>query len=631
LTSAGDIDELHLGGHLVAGLDQGRKSVESFIGNRNDADIGFNGAKGVVFRGNGRGGQGIKDGRLAHVGQTDNSTAKSHVILEINGGTNTDPETMRGACLLPLLVFRVYSSCSDRQNRCSVIHYLEDFVQAVMKFDLLVTNCVILPVPGTERLISPGYVAIKGSRIVQVGSMDHCPQGDTGTVVDGQGQLAMPGLVNGHCHAPMTLFRGLADDLDLATWLQHHIFPAEAAMVSPEMVYWCGKLAAAEMLLSGTTTVADGYFFEDEVARACAEVGLRCVAGQAVIDFPAPGAEDPACNIEVAERFLERWQGRDPLVTPAVFAHSPYTCGNRTLLRAKALARRYRVPLFIHSAETGSEQAQIAEPLGRTPIEHLSALDLLDRDTVCVHCVWADAPDIDRLRKSGAAVITCPQSNAKLASGRAPLPLMLEQWCRLGLGTDGAASNNSLDLFREMGFAARLHKVNQADRRSCRPGTSWPWPPTMVPKPWGWPRDWGGLTGRARGYGAGGSATAAPAAPSQRQPALCTAAVGRCAHGHCQWAGDCGGSRASNHGSAETCAQVRRWPVARCVFPWILPRPVDRCHSCSRRKGCCAAVVSGCSSCFGSWFSCRPPGPMKGKGGVRVETFPASSFFLFKE
>ncbi len=367
---------------------------------------------------------------------------------------------MRGACLLPLLVFRVYSSCSDRQNRCSVIHYLEDFVQAVMKFDLLVTNCVILPVPGTERLISPGYVAIKGSRIVQVGSMDHCPQGNTGTVVDGQGQLAMPGLVNGHCHAPMTLFRGLADDLDLATWLQHHIFPAEAAMVSPEMVYWCGKLAAAEMLLSGTTTVADGYFFEDEVARACAEVGLRCVAGQAVIDFPAPGAEDPACNIEVAERFLERWQGRDPLVTPAVFAHSPYTCGNRTLLRAKALARRYRVPLFIHSAETGPEQAQIAEPLGRTPIEHLSALDLLDRDTVCVHCVWADAPDIDRLRKSGAAVITCPQSNAKLASGRAPLPLMLEQGCRVGLGTDGAASNNSLDLFREMGFAARLHKVN---------------------------------------------------------------------------------------------------------------------------------------------------------------------------
>jgi 5-methylthioadenosine/S-adenosylhomocysteine deaminase len=326
--------------------------------------------------------------------------------------------------------------------------------------DLLITNCSILPVPGMDRMISSGYIAISGSRIVKLGPMAECLFQEAGTVVDGQGQLAMPGLVNGHCHAPMTLFRGLADDLDLATWLHRHIFPAEAAMVSPEMVYWCSKLAAAEMLLSGTTTVADGYFLEDEVARACAEVGLRCVAGQAVIDFPAPGAEDPARNIEVAERFLDRWQGRDPLVTPAVFAHSPYTCNNTTLRQAKALTRKYEVPLFIHAAETRFEQEQIVDPLGGTPIAHLQALGLLDRDTLCVHCVWADAQDIALLRQSGAGVISCPQSNAKLASGRAPLPMMLEQGVRVVLGTDGAASNNSLDLFREMGLAARLHKVN---------------------------------------------------------------------------------------------------------------------------------------------------------------------------
>lgn len=329
-----------------------------------------------------------------------------------------------------------------------------------MNIDVLITNCAILPVPGSEALINSGYIAIAGSRIVRMGPMDECPADVMGTKVDGRGHLAMPGLVNGHCHAPMTLFRGLADDLDLAAWLHGHIFPAEAKTVCPEMVYWCAQLAAAEMLLSGATTVADGYFYEDEVARACVEAGLRCVAGQAVIDFPAPGAEDPSRNREVAERFLQQWQGRDPLVTPAVFAHSPYTCANHTLQRAKSLAHTYQAPFFVHVAETAHEQTQIAQPLGRTPIAHLHALGVLDRDTVCVHSVWADENDMQLLVETGAGVITCPQSNAKLASGRAALAAMMEQGVRLGIGTDGAASGNSLDLFREMGFAAKLHKVN---------------------------------------------------------------------------------------------------------------------------------------------------------------------------
>jgi len=332
-----------------------------------------------------------------------------------------------------------------------------------MKIDLLVTNCAILPVPGKETLIIPGFVAVGSSKILLVGPMAECPAAGAGTVLDGQGQLALPGLVNGHCHAPMTLFRGLADDLDLATWLYAHIFPAEARQVNPEMVYWCSKLAAAEMLLSGTTTVADGDFLEDEVARACAETGLRCVAAQAVIDFPAPGAEDPKRNIEVAARFLERWQGCDPLITPAVFAHSPYTCTNTTLRRAKELTRQYQVPFFIHAAETNKEHKQIAEPLAPTPIGHLEALDILDRDTVCVHCVWADERDLDRLAKRGTSVVTCPQSNAKLASGQAPLTALLQRGLRVALGTDSAASNNSLDLFREMDFAAKIHKVNPSD------------------------------------------------------------------------------------------------------------------------------------------------------------------------
>ena len=329
-----------------------------------------------------------------------------------------------------------------------------------MKIDILIRNCTLLPTPGEDALITPGYIAISGDRIAALGRMDSCPVCEGAVQMDGQGQLAMPGLINGHAHSPMTLFRGMADDLELMTWLTNHIFPAEAQMVKPEMVYWCSKLAAAEMLLSGTTTVADGYFLEDEVAYACSEVGMRCVAAQAVIDFPAPGVADPAENITVAERFLERWQGRDPLITPALFAHSPYTCSNLTLQRAKEVACRYQVPFFVHLGETSEEQGQIAAPQGKTPLLHLDALGILDSNTICVHSVWLSDEDLLVLKKRDASVVSCPQSNAKLASGRAPLQRMLELGIRVGLGTDGAASNNSLDLFREMEYAALLHKVH---------------------------------------------------------------------------------------------------------------------------------------------------------------------------
>jgi len=332
-----------------------------------------------------------------------------------------------------------------------------------MKIDILITDCTLLPAPGREAMIFPGYIAISGGRIAGLGPMTECPPVEAGTRLDGRGQLAMPGLVNGHCHMPMILFRGMADDLALATWLQDHIFPAEARRVNPEMVYACAQLAAAEMLLGGITTVADGYFFEDEVARACSDTGLRCVAAQAVIDFPAPGVPDPAGNIQAARAFLEHWQDRHPLITPAVFAHSPYTCSPQTLRRAKALTRQFQVPFFIHVAETHDEITQIAAPLATTPIRHLDALGLLDRDTVCVHCVWADDRDLDLLAERRTGVIICPQSHLKLASGRAPLLAMLNRHIRVGLGTDGAASNNSLDLFREMDLAAKIQKVTPCD------------------------------------------------------------------------------------------------------------------------------------------------------------------------
>ena len=329
-----------------------------------------------------------------------------------------------------------------------------------MKPDLFIINARLLPQPGTSDLQENAYLGIVGSKISELGPMSVLPsESDGATIIDAQGNLVMPGLVNTHAHGAMTLFRGMADDLPLMTWLNEHIFPAEAAFVDPEMVYWCSKLAAAEMIMAGVTTVADGYFHEDAAARAFADSGIRAVAAQGVIDFPAPGVEDPADNINAAADFIEKWQGKNTLVTPAVFCHSPYTCGPQTLRQAKELCRAQNVPFFIHVAETSHEVAQIKEEYGFTPIGFLHDLGVLDGQSVCVHGVWLTDEDIAILQESGARVASCPESNMKLASGLAPLDKLLAAGVPVGLGTDGCASNNDLDLFQEMGICAKLHKV----------------------------------------------------------------------------------------------------------------------------------------------------------------------------
>ena len=334
-----------------------------------------------------------------------------------------------------------------------------------MAHDILIINITLLPLaPGMPDLIRQGYVAVKDDKISAIGGMaDLVDASAADTIIDGSGQLAMPGLVNTHTHAPMTLFRGLADDLPLMAWLHEHIFPAEAKSVNPEMVYWCAKLAAAEMILSGTTTVADGYFLEDRVAEAFVESGIRSVAAQGVIDFPAPGVPDPGKNVEAARVFIERWQGRSNLLTPAIFCHSPYTCRPETIKRAKEMARRNNVKLFIHLAETKTEVEQVRAQHGTTPVRFLHEIGVLDNDTVCIHCVWLDEEEIEILARSGARVSTCPQSNMKLGSGIAPLKEMLAAGIPVGLGTDGCASNNRLDLFCEMDLCAKVHKVKDLD------------------------------------------------------------------------------------------------------------------------------------------------------------------------
>ena len=295
------------------------------------------------------------------------------------------------------------------------------------------------------------------------GPMDTVPVCPDAILIDGSDKLLMPGLINGHNHCAMTLFRGLADDLELGEWLNEHIFPAEAANVTPDMVYWCSKLAAAEMILSGTTTVADGYFHEDQTARALLESGMRAVPAQGIVDFPAPGVPDPSQNIAAVEHFLTEWQDKDDRITPAVFAHSPYTCSPKTLQRAKKLATQYRVPFFIHIAESRNEQQMIMDPRGTSPIRHLAALKLLDSGTVLIHCVWLDDDDRKIIQESGAGVVVCPQSHFKLASGIAETSRMDTMGIPVGIGTDGSASNNSLDLFREMATLAKSQKVHTLD------------------------------------------------------------------------------------------------------------------------------------------------------------------------
>ncbi len=330
--------------------------------------------------------------------------------------------------------------------------------------DILITDGILLSMAGGDTSLSePSYIYIRHNRIASIGTMRDAERPVAADqVIDAGNRLVMPGLVNGHCHAPMSLFRGLADDLPLQSWLMERIFPAEAATVDPEMVYWCTKLSALEMIRSGTTLVADGYFYEVDVARAFAECGIRAVAAQAVVDFPAPGVADPAENIDAVRQFIEQVRGND-LVTPALFCHSPYTCSPATIRKAKELTRQLDVLFFIHIAETEAEQSMIIDPRGGSPVRHLDTLGVLDERTVCIHSVWLDERDIDIVAASGARVVSCPQSNMKLASGIAPLPSMVEKGIAVGLGTDSAASNNSLDMFREMDVCAKLHKVNNLD------------------------------------------------------------------------------------------------------------------------------------------------------------------------
>jgi 5-methylthioadenosine/S-adenosylhomocysteine deaminase len=330
--------------------------------------------------------------------------------------------------------------------------------------DTLIHNGLVLTVDGAFAVLPQGAVGVRNGCIEKVWApAAGRPLPDARETVDACGAIVMPGLVNAHTHLPMSLFRGLADDMPLQRWLRERIFPAEAHHITPASVPWGAKLSCAEMLLGGTTTCGDGYFLADHFAGTVARTGMRAVLGQGVIDHPAPGVPDPSMNVSVARAFVEKWLGRADRLQPAVFCHSPYTCSGPTLQAAKQVAVDLGVLFQIHVAETRAERDQVQSDHGCSPIRYLERLGLLDAGTLLVHAVWLDDEEVSMVARSGAGVVHCPESNMKLAAGVAPVPELLSAGAVVGLGTDSCASNNDLDLWGEMDMAAKLHKVHRSN------------------------------------------------------------------------------------------------------------------------------------------------------------------------
>ena len=329
--------------------------------------------------------------------------------------------------------------------------------------DLIVTGGTVVTVDAAGRVIENGAVAIDGADIAAVDTAAAIAKQFRGReTIDASGQIVLPGLINTHTHAPMVLYRGLADDLPLMEWLNNYIFPAESKTVSPEFVRAGTRLAALEMIESGTTTFADMYYFEEEIARETRSAGLRGVLGQTVIQFPVADAKTPADALARAETFINEFKG-DPLITPAVAPHAIYTLDGPTLRAARELSKRHDVPTLIHLAESRDETKVAEERRASSPVAYLEGLGFLGPGVVGAHGVWVSDADIQVLKMRNVGISHNPESNMKTASGVAPIPKYLRAGVSIGLATDGAASNNDLDMFEAMRVAALLAKHESAD------------------------------------------------------------------------------------------------------------------------------------------------------------------------
>ena len=330
------------------------------------------------------------------------------------------------------------------------------------RHDILIRGGTLLSMVEGEAPLEKATIVIQGDCITQIMQGD-CPSPHDAEIIDARHGIIMPGLVNAHGHTAMTLFRGFADDLPLQEWLFTKIFPAESAFLNPDSVYWGALLGCVEMIASGTTTVSDGYFYQDATAQAFQRAGLRALIAQGVIDFPAPGVPDPKENLKEGRRFMQKWTGASDLLRPGLFCHSLTTCSETTLRGAMQLSEAFSSPLQIHLSETEAEVQEVLNRTGKRPAIYLDDLDLLNERLIAVHGVHLSDDEIERIGRRGAAVVHCPESNMKLASGVARISRMVEKGVRVGLGTDGVASNNNLDLFQEMDTAAKLGKVYTQD------------------------------------------------------------------------------------------------------------------------------------------------------------------------
>ena len=328
--------------------------------------------------------------------------------------------------------------------------------------DLLIHNAMVLTLNDADDVFDPGVVAIRNDEIVWVGPEDSWPeQFEPGERLNMAGGLIMPGLINGHTHAAMTCFRGLADDLPLIVWLNEHIFPAERK-INAAMVYHGTLLACAEMILGGITTFCDMYLFEDQVAKAAHEARMRALVGEVLYDFPSANYGPPEQGLAYTRDLIQTWQG-DPLISVAVEPHAVYTCSPELLYACRDIAEDFQVPMIIHLSESQDEVNQVKERYGLSPVDHLEQLELLSPRLIADHCVVLTEGEIDLLAARGVRVVHNNESNMKLANGVAPVAKLLECGVPVGLGTDGCASNNNLDMLAEMDSVAKLHKVYRMD------------------------------------------------------------------------------------------------------------------------------------------------------------------------
>ena len=332
------------------------------------------------------------------------------------------------------------------------------------KVDLIISGGTVVTMDGTRAIYDDGTVVVKGDTIVAVGPRRELEaKYQASQTIDAKRKLVLPGFINGHTHVPMTLFRGLHDDVTLNDWLYKYIFPAEKKNVNEEFVRWGTRLAAAEQIRAGVTTFADMYYFEDAVAEETKAAGMRGALGETFIDFPAPDNKTEGEMLSYTERFLKKWQA-DPLIHAAVAPHSIYTCSQKTLQDAAALARKYHAPILIHVGEMKKEWDDSLKQNGMSPVQYLDKIGVLGPDIVAAHCIFVDEADWKTLAQRQTSCVHNPSSNMMLASGVSPVAELRSAGVAVGLGTDGpAGSNNDLDLMEEMDLAAKLAKITKMD------------------------------------------------------------------------------------------------------------------------------------------------------------------------